>query len=102
VSAVALFKVGDELPRAVAGVGGTGAGLLVGVQDDACVVQGVPGPAITGKEERDVVACLPGSVDVPPGFFMLEGSLVMTERLWGVTRPPVDAAESILLIPRAW
>src|SRR5580700_832615 len=95
VSAAALFQIGDELLGAGRLGGGAGPGLLVVVQGGARVVQRVADPAVSGEEERDVVASQPGGVGVPPGFAVLDGLLGVAERLAGVPGAPVDEAELV-------
>ena len=91
----ALLQVGDELPCAVCAVGCTGPGLPVVVQGSACIVESVADPGVLGEEDGDVVASLPGYIDVPPGFLVLDGLLVVAKRLAGVTRQAVKVAEII-------
>jgi hypothetical protein len=69
---------------------------LVVVQGGAGIQQGVADPASIFQEQGDVVAGLPGSLDVAPGFVLLEGLLVVAHRLAGVTGPAVDDAELVL------
>lgn len=62
----------------------------------ACAQQGVADPAVVGEQEDDAFSGLPGSVDVSPGFVLLDGLLVMPERLPSVPGPHVDVAELVL------
>jgi hypothetical protein len=59
-------------------------------------VQGVAGPPGIVEEEGDVVAGLPGSEGGAPGFVVLDGLLVVAQRLAGVPGPAVDGAELVL------
>src|SRR5262249_17763094 len=97
VSVFALLQVGDE-PLSGGRTGGcAGPGPVVVVQGSTRVVQGVVGSPGISEEEGDGEAGPPGSVDVAPGLFVLDGLLVMAQGLPGVPRPPEDVAELVLV-----
>jgi hypothetical protein len=96
LSAAALLQVGDE-PLGVGCAGGAaGPDLLMVVQGGAGIQQGVTDAAVPGEEQRDVVANLPGRIYVFPRFEVLDGLLVVAQRLASVTGPTVDVAELAL------
>src|SRR5262245_38176219 len=59
-------------------------------------MQSVTDPAVVGEEEGDVVTGLPGSVEVAPDFFVVDGLLVVAQRVAGVPDPLLDDAELVL------
>jgi hypothetical protein len=61
-------------------------------------VQGVTDPTVVGEGVRDVEAGLPGSEDVPPFFFVLDGLLIVKECLASVARPIVNYAQLMLSV----
>ena len=60
-------------------MGGAGAGALEVVQRGAGVEQRVAGAAVGLEEEGDVVAGLPGAVDVAAGLLVPDGLLVVVQ-----------------------
>src|SRR5207247_8349272 len=95
-SAVVLLQFGDKLPRPVCAVCGAGPGLLIVVQGGSGVLQSVPDPTVISKQDGDVLAGPPRCVNVSPDFMVLDGLLVVAERLAGLPRPAVNVAEFVL------
>ena len=73
MSALTLFQVSDEPSRSVGGADCARPDLLEVAQGGPRILQGVADPMVPGEEGRDVVAGLPGSVDVSPGFVVMNG-----------------------------
>jgi hypothetical protein len=72
------------------------AGALTVVQRRARVVQGVAGTVVGFEEDGDVVAGMPGAVDVATGFFVSDGLLIVVEGLPGIPGLGVDDANLVV------
>jgi hypothetical protein len=70
------------------------------VQGGAGVVQGVAGAAVVLEEQGDVVAGLPGAVDVAAGFPESDRLLVVVQAAAGVPGLAVDVAELVVVMAR--
>jgi hypothetical protein len=95
-SLAVLLEAGDE-PLGVGGLaGGAGSDALVVMDCCAGVVQGVAGTVIALEQESHVEPGLAGSVDVPAGFMVLDGLLVVVQGLPSVPGSAVDVAELVV------
>ena len=91
-----LLQGSDELLGLGCFGGGARAGLPVVVQGGARVVQRVADPAVTREGDGDGLASLSGSVDISPCFLVLDGLLIVAQRLAGVPGPSEDDAKLVL------
>jgi hypothetical protein len=94
-SVAALLQVVDEPLKIGYTCRGAGPGLLEVAAGGAGIQKGVTNPAVIGEEERDAVAVLPGFIDVPLGFIVLDGLLIVAERLAGVPGMSVEGAQLV-------
>src|SRR5439155_22500550 len=91
-----LFEAGDEVLGTGGFLGGAGAGALVVVQGGAGVVQGVAWASVASEEECDVVASLPGRVDIAAGLLEFDGLLVVVQGATGVPGLEVEVAKLVV------